>query len=106
MRTQSLRGRQQRYYRRNKEHLKQVTREWKKAHKKQVKEYKEWSKKYMAKYRQNPEVKEKNKMRMRTKRKYGKLPNGFNFHHTTKPYNEDEWIGVHKSEHYSTGLCY
>jgi len=31
--------------------------------------------------------------------KYGKLPNGFQYHHFTSPYDIDIWIGVDRSEH-------
>ena len=49
-------------------------------------------------YNKKPEGKFKNKIRNRTRYKYGKLPKGFEYHHP-KPYNVDVWLGVHYTEH-------
>ena len=38
-------------------------------------------------------------IRYKTKKKYGKLPNGMEFHHLTEPYHTDIWIGVYSDEH-------
>lgn len=62
-------------------------------------------------HKQNARIKRKNidkknyhknnkkKVRIYTRNKYGKLPNGFQYHHTTEPYNIDEWICVNEKEH-------
>ena len=39
------------------------------------------------------------KIRSHTYVKYGRLPKGWEYHHITKPYEVDLWLGVHYSEH-------
>ena len=46
--------------------------------------------------------KEKESIRIKTRHKYGKLPKGYQYHHTTIPYDIDIWIGILKEEHYKT----
>ncbi len=43
--------------------------------------------------------KEHYKIRSKTHYKYGKLPNGWQYHHYTEPYDVDNWIGVYCKEH-------
>ncbi len=64
---------------------------------------KQYRKKY---FRENKEKirkiidKEKHKVRAETQRKYGSLPVGIEYHHTTIPYHQDEWIGINVDDHY------
>ena len=51
-------------------------------------------------YRNTPIEKYRNKIRLKTYKKYGRLPYGYEYHHTTEPYNADEWLGIARLEHY------
>ena len=42
--------------------------------------------------------KDKQKVRIKTYHKYGKLPDGYQYHHTI-PYHEDIWIGMIEGDH-------
>jgi len=42
---------------------------------------------------------DKYRVRQQTRIKYGKLPKGMEYHHITKPYHVDYWLGVDKTEH-------
>ena len=50
------------------------------------------------KYNTNKKFRKKNIIRSRTRRIYGRLPMGWQYHHI-EPYHEDVWIGVAKEEH-------
>ena len=64
-------------------------------------EIKKYQKEYHLKYKEIKVVdREKHRVRAETQRKYGNLPSGINYHHTTIPYNPDNWIGMYEDEHY------
>lgn len=72
------------------------------------KDRKEYDKQYKSKNRERlregkmeerKRHREKYRIRGKTYRTYGRLPQGFEYHHTTKPYKFDVWIGVTIDEH-------
>lgn len=100
---------QKEWYQANKERLRKKSNEYRKVYyrenKEKIKEYrvqnkgkiKEWIRSHLNK----PEMRQRHLIRKLTYSKYGKLPCGFNYHHTTEPYNVDEWIGIDPLEHYN-----
>jgi hypothetical protein len=50
-------------------------------------------------YNTDPLYKNQIKVRLKTKRIYGKLPPGWNYHHIA-PYRYDVWLGVTPEEHW------
>lgn len=67
-----------------------------KTDKVKIREYnKKWHKR---KYDSDDKFKKRNKIRSNTQRKYGILPEGFQYHHIP-PYHTDVWIGVYRNEH-------
>ncbi len=83
------------------------TKEYYQKHKKEVyATVRKWIRNNREQSRENEKrryYKDKHKclVRVKTRQRYGKLPYGFVYHHTTEPYNINYWIGVHKSEHHS-----
>jgi len=83
------------YYQKHKEKRKLSQ---KKHYNKKRKECLEYSKKYNKEYNKLKDVKEKNRIRKRTIRKYGKAPKGYQYHHQP-PYNEDNFKILKEKEH-------
>ena len=81
------------YYRENKERLLKYGKKWLKENKDKVKQYKKTDK---------TNNKQHYQIRKKTYNKYGKLPKGMEYHHTTEPYHEDIWIGMIPEEHFKT----
>ncbi|MBE3092805.1 MAG: hypothetical protein IMZ51_04005 [Chloroflexi bacterium] len=83
--------------------------EWRKNHKDRFdKCRKEWNKKNKEKLKKirsdcrikhKKEYRQKDRERLATIRKYGKLKKGFEYHHTTIPYNRDKFIILEKGFH-------
>lgn len=95
------------YYQKNKKKVikchkeyyqKNIERERKKGRERQRKN-KPYFASYQRKYYKLHKNKDKIMIRHETRYKYGKLPKGFVYHHTTEPYNRDIWIGVAQEEH-------
>lgn len=59
---------------------------------------KEYRREYSKEYKSKPVVRLKERIRQQTRRKYGKLPKGFEYHHI-EPYKIDVWLGVYSNEH-------
>ena len=62
------------------------------------KKYREENKEKIRIYNKNRN-KEKIKVRTKTYKKYGNLPQGMQYHHTTNPYHIDKWIILTIEEH-------
>ena len=96
---------QKEYYIKNKNKINKRNNNWREKNKEKHKQLiKKWVKNNPEKIRKIAirnyyKDKDKHSIRQKTRWKYGKLPKGFQYHHTTKPYTVDEWICVHQSEH-------
>ena len=109
-----------RYFKKDKEKVRKTKRDWNKKNQEKMRiisvRFKKNNPDYMEKYlkewiNKNPEknkayhLKDKinnkahHQIRKKTYMKYGKLPNGMEYHHSTEPYNTDVWIGVYPDEH-------
>ncbi len=99
---------QKKWYRDNKDRLTEKMRRYRKGYyeennqkeKKYRKDNKSKIKGWIKNHLNNPKMKQKDLVRKLTYYKYGKLPKGFQYHHTTEPYKVDEWIGIDTNEHY------
>ncbi len=85
----------------NYERVKQWRKDNPEYHLKQIRRYKKKHPEIVKKYKRTDQIKHKENYRVRyqTRKKYGKLPYGMEYHHTTRPYHIDSWIGVFKEEH-------
>lgn len=84
------------YYQKNKEKIKKKQ---KTRYKRKKKELIEHNKKYNRKYNKLEDVKKRNNIRKQTIRKYGKLPKGKQYHHTTIPYHIDKFKIMDTNKH-------
>ncbi len=76
------------YRKKNKERLSKNNREWRIKNKEHIK-----------KYEQTPKRKINRKVRDQTRRKYGKLMKGFQYHHNTNPPHKDKFIVLEEKFH-------
>ena len=103
------------WYKRNKEHLKKYRKENREYHinysrkyyqqnKEKFKRYNKEHREHIAKrkmeYRKNnPIARQKDRIRSATVRKYGRPPEGYQYHHYTEPYEVDKFIIVDIKDH-------
>ena len=97
---EEIRRKKREYYEKNKDKIDEYLLKNKERRLEYRRKNKEQKNKYLREYSKNPTEKHKDSIRHKTRSKYGKLPLGFVYHHTTEPYEIDAWIGVGVKDHY------